>query len=148
MQVYFSCYTSFLEGMFLLCCVIYAIKKDWITRKLLTVFIFFIHCISFFQLCWFVKSYSASVAISLSIYAWWLCAWQVAGCSAQWQAIVSGFWVSGLRSEEAYGFISWVYKRSATSKSEWLLWFSYLSLCYFKISQLLLKECARNLIWQ
>lgn len=63
-----------------------------------------------------VNLFSVSVAISLSSYAWWFCGWQVAGCSAQREAIVSGIWVFGLRSEEAHGFISWVCERPATSK--------------------------------
>lgn len=87
----------------------------------------------------FSFNYDALLNPSLNLYPFpsqdmfggCLCGWQVARCSSQWEAIVSGFRVSGFRSEEAYGFISRVCKRSSTSKSEWLLWFSYLSLSLF-----------------
>lgn len=51
--------------------------------------------------------------------------WQATGCSAQWEAVISSFWVSGLGSEEAHGFISGFCQRFTSDKGDsaifWLL---------------------------
>lgn len=44
--------------------------------------------------------------------------YQAAGCRAQWEAPVSGLWVSRFGFKEAHGFMPWLLKGSAFSKSE------------------------------
>lgn len=65
--------------------------------------------------------------------------WQVTGCCAQWQTIVSCFRVSGPGFEEAHGLLSRVFKGSSSCKSEsaflyayqWLVLVAILLRCMF-----------------
>ena len=50
---------------------------------------------------------------------WLIFVWQVAGCSAQWEAFIFGFRISGLGFEEAHGFMPRLWERSPNDKSEW-----------------------------
>jgi len=43
---------------------------------------------------------------------------QIAGCGAQRETFVSGFWVSWLGSQKAHGFYSWFLQGSTYDQSE------------------------------